>query len=146
MPEDSDCLTQETEVKFIDMFNGFFTSGMHLDTPDDDVQPIDNLASEYVLPQKSDQWNEGDFLEGSNETGERMADCVRRLGNLTLLKDAISTTVQNGPFGEKKEAGCGRSLLKINTETVCPEYGWTASAIKKRECGFANYADKIWGP
>ena len=117
---------------------------MYLGTPDDDVRPIDNLTLEYILPQKSDRWSEGDFFEGSSETGEKMADYVPRLGNLTLLKDAINTTVKNGSFGEKKEAGYGRSQLKINTETVRPEYRWTANTIKKRERGFADYADKIW--
>ena len=32
MPEDSDCFTQETQVKFIDMFNGFFTSSTTVST------------------------------------------------------------------------------------------------------------------
>ena len=113
---------------------------IHRNTPKDEVSPIDNLTLEYILPQKSDKWNKRDFLEGSDE---QMDDYIKRLGNLTILKDAVNAEIKNEPFKTKKENGYGDSKLDINKD-ICSKDDWTKSSIEEREAEFAEYAKEIW--
>ena len=121
-----------------------------LGTEYDDVKPIDNLTLEHILPIKHDEWSITEFL-GDHMDG-KIDEFKNRLGNLTLLKKAVNSKIQNLPFAEKKDYLDGKgnqvgylsSKLEINKETVCNYDAWTASTIKEREKRFANLADGIW--
>ena len=121
---------------------------IYLGTKYDDVRPIDTLTLEHILPQHFEKhWS--DFLDGKGKTEEY----VNRLGNLTLLHEAINSKIRNNSFLDKRNAlnendgkpmGYKASQLKINTETVCNQIEWTPDVILAREKLFAEFADKIW--
>ena len=119
---------------------------IHLGTKYDDVRPIDNLTLEHILPEKFEKhWSK--FPSGDKKTEEY----VNRLGNLTLLHEAINSTIRNSSFLVKRDythdgndMGYKASKLKINEETVCNQTEWTPDVISNREKLFVDYADKIW--
>ena len=111
----------------------------------DDVKPIDNLTLEHVLPQKfHDHWFVEDFFTDADEQERGMEEYVSRLGNLTLLKTAVNTKLQNKSFQEKKDKGYKESKLEINLTTVCDKTEWNAIIIGEREEFFKQQADPIW--
>lgn len=122
-----------------------------LGTKYDDVKPIDNLTLEHILPKSLENWNEAKFFE-EYEGSKRIEDFTVRMGNLTLLKNAINKKMQNSTFEVKKDLkdkngdliGYSNSKLAINKRTVCNHDKWTANIIEDREKEFAKYADKIW--
>ena len=118
---------------------------LHLSSQKDDVRPIDNLTLEHILPKNIEKWEdkELEFLEDV-KSDAKMEDYILRLGNLTLLKDAINAGIKNSTFKEKMKEGYKKSQLKINKKTVCKYSEWTAKIIDEREKKFLGYADKIW--
>ena len=125
---------------------------IHLQTPYDDVKPIDGLTLEHILPQDNKEWEEDKFFKDYPGPEYDKNEFVVRLGNLTLLKSAINSKMKNRTFFEKKNAtnkdgvqvGYNSSKLAINKETVCNKDEWTANTIIEREKLFKEYADKIW--
>ena len=116
----------------------------HLRPPDDDVRPIDSLTLEHILPKNYKYWEEKEFFAGyENPDGKDMGEFVDRLGNLTLLKQAINSKSQNHIFSDKKQE-YKLSGLEINKQTVCNQDEWTAEIIKQREEEFVEYAKEIW--
>lgn len=124
---------------------------LHLQTPYDDVKPIDDLTLEHILPTQHKKWDGSKFFEGHEGSGNK-DEFVGRLGNLTLLKLAINSKMKNGTFFEKKNAkdkfgalvGYNSSRLDINRKTVCNRDEWTADTIIEREKLFRDFAGKIW--
>ena len=117
-----------------------------------DVKPIDNLTLEHILPlNPQESWNKQAFFAGCQSIGD-IEEYKRRLGNMTLLTEAINSKIQNQSFDAKKNhtdkngkpAGYNTSQLLINEKTVRNEVEWTALVIKKREEKFTELADKIW--
>ena len=126
---------------------------MCLGTPYDDVQPIDNLTLEHILPQDTHYWNDDEFFIAHDRT-KKIDYFISHLGNLTLLNRAVNTKIQNHRFENKKtctdaqgrEIGYKSSQLKINTDTVCNQDTWTAKIIDDRGKYFSELAGKIWKP
>lgn len=124
---------------------------LYLETPYDDVKPIDGLTLEHILPQEHQKWNEGEFFKDYKGSETDKGKFVTRLGNLTLLKSAINSKMKNQEFYHKKNdakdgipVGYNSSRLAINKKTVCNKDEWTANVIMEREDLFTSYADKIW--
>ena len=115
---------------------------MHLGNKNTGVKPIDNLTLEHILPKKKN-WNQDSFFKGYHGSNKKIGDFVDYLGNLTLLNDAINSSIKNKTFSGKKYA-YEESQLTINQYTVCNHREWTANIIEKRGELFAEYADKIW--
>ena len=119
----------------------------------DDVKPIEGLTLEHVLPRNyKDHWAYDEFFEGVEYDDQDMGKFVNRLGNMTLLKNAINIKLRDAHFKNKKYSidetgerdGYMASHLAINQKTVCNVERWTAKVIKDRERYFAELADKIW--
>lgn len=126
---------------------------LELGTKYDDVKPIDGLTLEHVLPRNyKDHWKHEEFFRDGEDPEQDMGRFVTRLGNMTLLKDAINTKLRDSHFRDKKESvdkagelnGYRASRLAINQNTVCNVDEWTAKVIAEREKQFAEQADKIW--
>ena len=119
----------------------------------EDVKPIDGLTLEHILPRNyKDHWNNDEFFEDTAQDEQDMGRFVTRLGNMTLLKDAINTKLRDGNFKSKKYStdsagdpnGYMASHLAINKKTVCNVDSWTAKTITSRERDFAKVANEIW--
>lgn len=126
---------------------------LELGTKYDDVKPIEGLTLEHILPRNyKDHWEPKEFFKGMVDVDQDMGKFVTRLGNMTLLKDAINTKLRDSHFRDKKESvdkvgdfnGYRASSLAINQKTVCNEYEWTAKVIIEREKRFGEWANKIW--
>ncbi len=125
---------------------------MHLGTKYDDVKPISDLTLEHILPQKHDNgsWDIHKFFDHGGSKAE-MENFVTRLGNMTLLHQAINKTLQNKSFIDKLDAkdengnyiGYRASSLEINERLFAYEE-WTANRIEEREIWFAERAEDIW--
>lgn len=118
--------------------------------PYDDVRPIDNLTLEHILPMKpNESWNTEEFLEGREGN---IDEYKVRLGNMTLLHNAINSKLQNESFQMKRDRkdkhgndiGYRSSSLAINKNTIINYDSWTVSVIEKREKIFAERAVQIW--
>lgn len=118
-----------------------------------DVKPIDGLTLEHILPRNyKDHWNNDEFFESEIESEQDMGRFVTRLGNMTLLKDAINAKLRDSNFQKKKYStdkdgelnGYMASQLSINQKTVCDVNVWTAKKIIDREKYFADIANDIW--
>lgn len=127
---------------------------LELGTKYDDVKPIDGLTLEHILPRNHSKcWPPKEFFGDSSSDAHDMDRFVHRLGNMTLLKDAINSKLRDSSFSEKKHSidketgernGYLASKLAINQKTVCNVDIWTASVIMEREEYFSKLADKIW--
>ena len=119
--------------------------------PHSGVKPIENLTLEHILPKKPEGWSEEEFF-GTKDSGKTFADCVDRLGNLTLLELPPNAALKNKIFLEKKDfvnkngiqLGYRGSRLPINEMTVITEESWTEEVVVKRERYFTELAKKIW--
>ena len=128
---------------------------LKLGTKYDDVKPIGGLTLEHILPRNyNESWNQEEFFKDSQHLADQdMSKFVHRLGNMTLLKNAINSKLKDGSFTDKKHSidketgmrdGYLASKLAINKETVCNVDEWTASVIKERERHFIKLASHIW--
>ena len=128
---------------------------LKLGTKYDDVKPIDGLTLEHILPRNHGKcWSREEFFKESGYSSEHdMGRFVHRLGNMTLLKDAINSKLRDATFADKKYSidketgdrdGYLASKLAINQKTVCNVDAWTSSVIEEREKYFTELADKIW--
>ena len=116
---------------------------MILGTDDNDVETVDSITLEHILPKNTTKWDEKSFLDGYKKPGKKMNDFISHLGNLTLLNEKINERIQNLPFSDKRKEYT-KSKLDINEETVCNQNKWTAKIIEERANLFAKYANKNW--
>ncbi len=117
----------------------------YLGTKDTDVIPIKGLTLEHILPRNHEEtWPKENFFVDGIGKDERMEDYVNHLGNLTLLKGRINSTIKNAKFETKKKEAYKESLLNINRKTVNNENEWTKKIIVEREKKFIEFANKIW--
>lgn len=73
-------------------------------------------------------------------------DAIHKLGNLTLLTQALNSSVSNGPFSVKMPAVRSQSALVLNRELY--EFDtWDEQSIRARGAALFETARKIWpGP
>lgn len=115
------------------------------------VKAIENLTLEHILPKKPEGWSEKEFFAESG-SGKTFADCVDRLGNLTLLELPPNAALKNKTFAEKMDflnkkgdqVGYLGSRLPINEKTVVAKDHWSEKTIDEREDGFLELAKNIW--
>lgn len=103
-----------------------------IDNPDD-------VNVEHILPQKFKEQH-GWLATFANE--EEAAECVNRIGNLTLLLSALNRKLQNDLFA-KKVVEYGKNPLEI-TKDVLGVTNWDAAAIDKRQVEMAEVAAQVW--
>ena len=114
-----------------------------------DVKPIDSLTLEHILPKNTQNWDQNEFFKNYPRSDMKMDDFVERLGNFTLLHDAVNKKLQNATFKIKKNGsndkpGYVKSKLNINKQTVCNYDEWTALVIEEREKELAKHASVVW--
>lgn len=107
------------------------------------------LTVEHVLPQSWEPpaWPappESESLSESDETAtERRERLLHSLGNLTLLTQALNSSVSNGPYSVKRPEIASQSALRLNTyfqETLT----WDEDVIQSRGRILFGQANKIW--
>jgi len=101
----------------------------------EELRPVTKLTWEHILPVKYEEfWP--DFSDPENY--------VKRLGNMTILKRKLNSTIKNKDFATKKEQAYESSALEINVQTVNSEDEWTPEIINERQKKFAEKAVEIW--
>lgn len=113
---------------------------------------------EHILPQKWDK--DADWVKqpvvgnGDNEPNEYRNYCVSSLGNMTLIKKGLNSTISNKIFEKKYKGDIGKNngmsnyiSLSISKEIInyCHNFVWTEESIKKRENDLGNELIEIWG-
>ena len=123
-----------------------------LQTPRQERLHIDDLLTiEHVLPQQGNavDWPlppvfvDGKFDWEAHNRHERILHCV---GNLTLLTQALNSSVSNGPFLQKKAAITLQSRLQLNAyfQRLPDGATWNEEAIVNRATSLFEVARGIW--
>jgi hypothetical protein len=105
------------------------------------------LTIEHLLPRswKTEHWplHPSDDTETATETRNRL---IQTIGNLTLLRQSLNSSVSNGPYAAKQRAILRHSALNLNRR-LSEWDGWDEGAIQKRADELFKVARKIWpGP
>lgn len=112
------------------------------------------LTIEHIMPQR---WQAAWALPGMEGlTGQEYApelvnqvrarnSAVNTLGNLTLMTQALNSTVSNGPFTVKVPAIKANTALALNRELNAFDH-WDESAIQERGEALFEVARGIWAP
>lgn len=102
------------------------------------------LSIEHLLPRrwKTEHWplpgRKDPLLE--SEERERL---LHTIGNLTLLRQKLNSSVSNGPFTAKQKAILKHSALNLN-RPLADWDDWDEGAIQKRSEELFRAARKIW--
>ena len=108
------------------------------------------LTLEHIMPQG---WQEKDYpMPPAEDEKTRLAQSERRLmllqtfGNLTLLTQALNSSISNGPFLDKQTEIRTQGLLRINGEFLNARTAntWTEDDIHERGTALFDIAKKIW--
>jgi hypothetical protein len=103
----------------------------------------DKLTVEHLMPQ---QWREHwslpeDVPEEIPRTRDRL---VHTMGNLTLLREKLNSSISNGAWGSKLERIRKHSRLNLNAELESYGQEWNESLILARGDGLFEIAVKTW--
>lgn len=110
------------------------------------------LTIEHIMPQKwQDAWKlpgMENFAAGEYdpELGTQIRareNAVNVLGNLTLMTQALNSTVSNGPFSVKMPAIKANAALALNRE-LDSFHEWDEAAIEQRGAALFEVATRIW--
>ena len=110
------------------------------------LQLDEKLTIEHLLPQKwSKHWPLSDDEEPARARETREAE-VHTIGNLTLLRRKLNSTISNGPWRAKLKDILDHSALNLNRPLAAWD-GWDEGAIRTRSEELFAVARKIWpGP
>ncbi len=115
-----------------------------LHTSKSDVTVIqEKLSVEHILPQTwQEHWPlpEGVAVEEATEVRE---DLVHDFGNLTVLMQALNSSVSNGPAAAKLPKIALQSELRLNTEFQ-GRTTWTEEDIRARSRKLFAVAKQVW--
>jgi len=101
------------------------------------VKNFDNVNLEHILPQtivRESDWPAFDE--------ESQKSYYKRIGNLTLLKTKLNSSLKSSSFTTKKQE-YKKSEIKI-TKNLYNIRDWTPNTIKDRQADFAKKALEIW--
>ncbi|EAQ35137.1 hypothetical protein NB311A_16629 [Nitrobacter sp. Nb-311A] len=118
----------------------------------EDIEIKSTLTIEHIMPQVwSTNWpipgfdhlEPGEFdPEFASRQSARSA-AVNKLGNLTLLTQALNSSVSNGPYSVKMPAVRSNSSLALNRDLNGFD-AWNEETIAERGAALFNVAQKIW--
>jgi hypothetical protein len=120
----------------------------------EDIVIISALTIEHIMPQKWQPAWQLPGMDGLNEQeyGPELSDQIRArnravnvLGNLTLMTQALNSTVSNGPFTVKVPAIKANTALALNRELAAVNH-WDETAIQERGEALFDVARDIWAP
>lgn len=106
---------------------------------------VDALTIEHVMPQRwQETWPEPATREGADESAEDHRNrMINTFGNLTLLTQALNSSVSNGPYAEKRPEIARQSLLRMNAWFQSEE-AWDEEAIRARGRALFQHARAVW--
>ena len=118
----------------------------------EDIEIKSALSVEHIMPQN---WQTNWPIAGYEEVEEDDIDvdmlsatmrrnaAVQTIGNLTLLTQALNSTVSNGPFSIKMPAVRAHASLALNRELNEFE-NWNEDTIAQRAASLFEVAKRIW--
>lgn len=134
-------------------------SDAYFDNKSEEVVVEGQLTVEHLLPQGwRENWPLPDGSRGLSpveasvapEGDPRAAATARRnqllhtMGNLTILSQALNTSVSNGPWDEKRPELLRKSLLPINQGSLYRAESWDETAIEARGRALFEKVLLIW--
>lgn len=93
-----------------------------------------------VIP--NDGFKDASYARAHQRAMDRYG-ALQSIGNLTLLKQSLNSSVSNAPFAEKKQKMGENSRLFLNKD-VCRDGDWDVDQIRKREKRLCDTFCKIW--
>lgn len=104
---------------------------------------FNEINIEHIMPQSYDaNWNKemDDYLGGKELTEDEKIRAekiiINTLGNLTILKDAKNSALQNDPWNKKKER---YETGSFSEQEISKEQNWDKKAIWKRGCKMLDF-------
>ena len=94
---------------------------------------------EHILPQK---WRENWPVQTPDEEQDRQSH-VHRLGNLTLLTQALNSKVSNGPWAVKRKALVDHNTIKL-TGRLIEAVDWNEASIDRRTSELIDVLLAVW--
>ena len=109
-------------------------------------QPEPNLTIEHVMPRQWRQyWSLVPDLADSEEAAAGRERMIHTVGNLTLVRQRLNTSVSNGPWAAKREAIREHSVLFLNKDLLDHAGDeWDEAAIEERGRRLAALAAAAW--
>jgi len=130
----------------------------YLDSKNERIVIDGPLTVEHILPQRWEEhwpltdgtkgmsWEQIAAANADNPTAEASKTrhtVLNTFGNLTILTQALNSSVSNSPWGDKKPGLLGASLLPINQHLHSyPQ--WNEETIEKRGRELFQKAIKVW--
>jgi hypothetical protein len=107
-----------------------------------------DLSVEHVMPQSwRETWDAPKALAQSTpdqqSAEERRDQLVQTFGNLTLLTQALNSSVSNGPYKDKQKEYAAHALLRLNAYFHNVPV-WDEDAIVTRGKALFTHAKAIW--
>ena len=98
--------------------------------------PPSDVSIEHILPENpAAHWPQFDDATASSE--------VYRLGNMTLLEEAINREIGNRPYVTKRPAFQNSNFT--TTQNISSDYeDWNINSINRRQLAMARIASGIW--
>jgi hypothetical protein len=114
---------------------------------------VEGLSLEHLIPQTWDgAWplvdEGGAALEGEalEQAERRRAECMHRLGNLTVVTKPLNSSMSNAPWKQKRQDLNHHSKLLLNARLADSET-WDENAIDERTAWLTERIVEIWpGP
>lgn len=121
-------------------------------TLNEDIEIKSALTIEHIMPQKwQSNWPVPGFdhvpadeinVDQLQRNMQRQV-VINKLGNLTLLTQALNTTVSNGPYSVKMPAVRSHSSLALNRELQAFDE-WNEQTVAQRGAALFDVAKGIW--
>ncbi len=113
----------------------------------ENIQYIGPLSVEHVMPVRWETaWPapaEVEVVDGHESAIEQRNRVIHTFGNLTLLTQALNSSVSNGPYATKRPEIAQQSLIRINTWFQDAET-WDEAAIRTRGRRLFEEALALW--
>lgn len=94
---------------------------------------------EHVMPQ---EWRKHWPLPPGGDATAR-DEAVQRIGNLTLVSEALNPVLSNGPWNKKREALGKHTHLRLTT-ALTEKDEWNEAAIAARSARLFDLAQSVW--
>jgi len=133
-------------------------SNQIIDAKSESVEIVSDLSIEHLMPQKwVEHWplNDGsagltwtEYWDTVEDDPRKIATTERngyvdRIGNLTVLSQALNSSISNGSWHDKKPEVLKRSLLSIN-QSLAGYDVWNERAIDQRGRELLEHAKLVW--
>ena len=118
-------------------------AGLRTDKAGDQYVPRD-LTIEHVMPRgwRSD-WNLPSDVEDEEMAKSNRDRLIHTMGNLTLARGSLNTSLSNRPWEEKREELHDHITLFLNKDLV-KEPEWNEERIEARARSLVQVAIKVW--